>query len=67
MTSLKRKLIAAAMVGFISTGAFAQKGKGGDKRPPKSETRVVVEPKREKPPPNRNQGDKRGGDKKGRP
>jgi hypothetical protein len=66
MTGYRRKLIAAVMMGFLSTGVFAQKGKGGDKRPPKSETKVVVEPKREKPPQNNNQGEKRG-PKRGRP
>ena len=65
MTGYRRKLIAAAMIGFVSVGVFAQKGKG-DKRPPKSETRVVVEPKREKPPQKGNQGEKRG-PKRGRP
>jgi len=40
----------------------------GDKRPPKEETRVVVQPKGERPPPqnNNNQGDKKG-DKRGKP
>jgi hypothetical protein len=61
MTGYRRKLIAAAIIGFVSMGAFAQKGKGGDKRPPKPDSRVVVERKGEKPPPNSNQGDKRGG------
>ncbi len=65
MTGYRRKLMAAAMIGVVSVGVFAQKGKG-DKRPPKSETVVVVETKREKPPPNSNQGDKRG-PKKERP
>jgi hypothetical protein len=65
MTGYRRKLIAAAMIGFVSMGAFAQKGKGGDKRPPKPDSRVVVERKGEKPPPS-NQGDKRGG-RRGRP
>lgn len=65
MTSFKRKLIAAAMVCFVSGGVFAQKGKGGDKRPPKPDTKVVVEPKGEKPPPDKPKGDdKRGDDKK---
>ena len=59
MTGCKRKLTAVAMIGFLSMGAFAQKGKGD--RPVKRETKVVVEQKREKPPPNSNQGDKRGG------
>lgn len=61
MTGYRLKLIAAAMICFVSTGVFAQKGRGGDKRPPKPETRVVVEPKREKPRQDKNQGEKRGG------
>ena len=65
MTGLRRKLVAALMIGFVSAGVFAQKGKGGDKRPPKSETKVVFEPKREKPPQGKPQSDKRGG-KRGR-
>jgi hypothetical protein len=66
MTNFKRKLLAVAMTCFVSAGAFAQKGKGEDKRPPKPDTKVVVEPKREKPPQNNNQGDKRNDGKKGR-
>ena len=64
MTNFKRKLLAVAMTCFVSAGAFAQKGKGEDKRPPKPDTKVVVEPKRDKPPPN--QGDRRKDGKKGR-
>lgn len=65
MFDLKRKLLAVAIGGLLSMGAFAQK-KGGDKRPPKDPPRVVVQPK-EKPPQNSNQGDKPKGDKKGKP
>jgi hypothetical protein len=61
MTGYSRKIMAAVMICFVSLGVFAQKGKGGGKRPPKSETRVVVEPKREKPRQDKNQGEKRGG------
>jgi hypothetical protein len=59
MTGFRRKLIAAAMMGFVSVGVFAQKGKRD--KPPKPSGKVVVVPKREKPPQNSNQGDKRGG------
>lgn len=66
MTGLRGKLIAVAMIVFVSAaGAFAQKGRGRDNRPPKSETKVVFEPKREKPPQGKPQSDKRGG-KRGR-
>jgi hypothetical protein len=68
MTNFKRKLMAVGMACIVSAGAFAQKGRGEEKRPPKPDTKVVVEPKRDKPPPqNQNQGgDKRNGGKKGR-
>ncbi len=72
MLDLKRKLL-AMVIGCllpiaVPLGVYAQK-QGGDKRPPKDNNRVVVQPKGEKPPPSNNnqgQGDKRG-DKKGKP
>ena len=67
MFDLKRKLLAIAVGCFLSMGVFAQK-RGGDKRPPKDDNRVVVQPKGEKPPQNNNnQGNKGKGDKKGKP
>ena len=66
MTNFRRKVMAVVIACFVSAGAFAQKDKGEDKRPPKPDTKVVVEPKREKPPQNNNQGDKRNDGKKGR-
>jgi len=67
MTNFKRKVMAVVIACFVSAGAFAQKGRGDDKRPPKPDTKVVVEPKREKPPQNSNRGnDKRNDGKKGR-
>ena len=66
MTGLRRKLVAVAMIVFVSSGCvFAQKGKGGGKRPPKPDTKVVYETKREKPPQSNPRNDKRGG-KRGR-
>jgi hypothetical protein len=67
MFDLKRKLVAVAIGCLLSVGVYAQK-REGDKRPPKEETRVVVQPKGERPPPqnNNNQGDKKG-DKRGKP
>lgn len=59
MIGYRRKLIAAAIIGFVSVGVFAQKGGKGNK-PPKEKTTVVVVPKREKPPQGGNQGEKRG-------
>ncbi|HET6889767.1 MAG TPA: hypothetical protein VFH31_01590 [Pyrinomonadaceae bacterium] len=58
MIGYRRKLIAAAIIGFVSMGVFAQKGKGD--KPPKPKSTVVVVPKREKPPQSGNQGEKRG-------
>jgi len=71
MFDLKRKLSVVVMGSLllvgVPLGAYAQKQ--GDKRPPKDDNKVVVQPKGEKPPPSNNnqgQGDKRG-DKRGRP
>ena len=68
MFNWKQKLVAVAIGIFLSMGAVAQK-RGEDKRPPKEDNRVVVQPKGEKPPPqnNNNQGNKGRGDKKGKP
>jgi hypothetical protein len=65
MTNVTRKLLAAAMVCIVSAGAFGQK-RGGDKRPPKDDNKVVVQPKGEKPPQDKDQRGKKGGDKKGK-
>ena len=66
MFDFKRKLLAVAIGGLLSMGAFAQKK--DEKRPPKDNPRVVVQPKGERPPPqNNNQGDRQRGDKKGKP
>jgi hypothetical protein len=65
MFDLKRKLLALAIGCLLPVGVYAQKQ--GDKRPPKPDNRVVVEPKEKKPPPsNNNQGNKRD-EKKGKP
>ena len=68
MKNLKRMILAVTMavtmVSLVSVGGLAQKR---EERPPKQDTRVVKEPKQEKPPQNNNQGDKRGDDKKGKP
>ena len=59
MTNLKHKVLAGALVFFVSACGFAQ---GNDnRRPPKppDPPKVVVKDKNEKPPPsNNNQGDK---------
>ncbi len=67
MTNLKRKIMALAMMAFVSAGAFAQ-GRGGDKRPPKKDNpRVVVEPKKERPPQDQKRDDKKRDDRRGKP
>jgi hypothetical protein len=72
MTNLKRKLIAVAMsvamTGVVSFGAFAQR-REQEKRPEKPrDTKVVVESKGPKPPPqSNNQGGKKNDGKKGKP
>lgn len=64
MTNLKRKLLAAMIACFVSAGAFAQKKE--DRRPKKTEdTKVVVQPKPQKPPQKGNQ-DKKGDNKRGK-
>jgi len=73
MFDLKRKLLALAIGCMLPVGVYAQKQ--GDKRPPKDENRVVVQPKeRDRPPPSNNnrgndnnQGRDKKNDKKGRP
>ena len=40
MSNLTRKLLVVAMMGALSTGAFAQRGKD-DKRPPKEPVKVI--------------------------
>jgi hypothetical protein len=67
MFDLKQKLVAVAIGGLMLAGsAMAQKD--GDKRPPKGDNRVVVQPKGERPPPqngnNSNQGNHQGDKKK---
>lgn len=66
MFDLKRKLLALAIGCLLPVGLYAQKQ--GDKRPPKDENKVVVQPKGERPPPsNNNQGADKKNDKKGKP
>lgn len=64
MKNLKRMILAVTMVSLVSAGAFAQKR---EDRPPKPDTKVVHQPKPEKPPQNSNRGDKRDDQKKGKP
>jgi len=66
MTNLKRKLLAAAIACFVSAGSFAQK-RDEERRPPKDKNnQVIVQPKQEKPP-KENKGDKKDGNKRGKP
>jgi hypothetical protein len=64
MINLRQKLVALAIMAFVSVGAFAQKD---GKRPPKKpDTKVVVQDKEKKPPKNDQNRPKNEG-KKGRP
>jgi hypothetical protein len=68
MTNLKRKLLALAMMMcIVSAGAFAQKGRGEDKRPPKNPDTKVVERPKERPPQNNNQDKPKNDGRRGRP
>jgi hypothetical protein len=68
MTNGKRKLLALAMGIFVSTGAFAQRGRGDDKRPPKNpDTKVVVKDKEKPPPPPQNDNRGKNDNRRGRP
>jgi hypothetical protein len=70
MTNLKRVLLAVAMLFIVSLGALANDQKKGEQKPPDKESapKVVTEHKKDKPPSNSNQGDKKkGDDKKGKP
>jgi hypothetical protein len=64
MKKWMRDLLVVAMLGVVAAGAFAQKPKGDDKRPPKEPTKVVTQDKN-KPPPNNNQQKPK--DNRGRP
>ena len=66
MIKVMRELLVIAMLGVVSTGAFAQK-KDRDKRPPKEKVIVVTnDNKRDRPPP-RNDKERPKPDKRGRP
>lgn len=63
MKKFLRNLVVMAMLGVVSTGAFAQR-KGDDKRPPKEPGKVVTPDKREPPPPPQNSNRPKPDDKK---
>ena len=55
MMKLMRELLVIAMLGVVTTGAFAQK-KDQDKRPPKEPAKVITnDQKNQRPPKNDNQ------------
>ncbi len=66
MIKLMRELLVIAMLGVVSTGAFAQK-KDRDKRPPKEKVIVVTNANKGNRPPPRNDNQKPRPDKRGRP
>lgn len=54
MMKFVRQILVLAMIAFVSVGAFAQRGGGGqDKRPPK-EPAKVIDKKDTRPPSNSN-------------
>jgi hypothetical protein len=53
MMKLVRQIMVVAMIAFVSVGAFGQRGRGGDKRPPK-EPAKVIDKKDNRPPSNSN-------------
>lgn len=52
---LREFLVIATMLGVVSTGAFAQKGGGQDKRPPKEPVKIRTNDKDQRPPRNSNE------------
>jgi hypothetical protein len=62
MKDLKRILMTAMMLCFVSVSVFAD-GQKGEKPPPKEKPPVVVVAPKPGPPPNSNGGEKRGGKK----
>ena len=54
MKKLIRDLMIVVMLGVVSAGAFAQKNRDEDKRPPKEPVKVITNDRKEKPPPNNN-------------
>jgi hypothetical protein len=70
MFDLRQKILAVAIGGVIfASGASVFAQRDGERRPPKEDNKVVVQPKGQKPPPNSNsnqgnQGNKRDDRKK---
>lgn len=69
MKTLKQILLAAVMFCMLAAGVFAQNSNKEQKPPQRDPNPVKVGDRSQKPPPpNGNQGDKKGGDdKKGKP
>ena len=61
MKSVKQIVVVLMMLAVVPVGAFAQRGRDQDKRPPKEPVKVNEKPK-DKPPPPKN--DRPKGDKK---
>jgi hypothetical protein len=67
MINLTRQLLVMAMLGALSTGAFAQR-KDQDKRPPKEPAKVITNDRKEQRPPPKNSNQQRPKpDRRGRP
>jgi hypothetical protein len=65
---LRELLVIAMMLGVVSTGAFAQRRGGQDKRPPKDPVKVVTNDRKDpRPPRNDNQQRPKPSKPRGRP
>ena len=49
-----RQILVVAMIAFASVGAFAQRDRGQDKRPPKEPAKVIDKKDKGRPPSNSN-------------
>jgi hypothetical protein len=63
MKALRQMLLMVLMLGILTGGAFAQKGRGGDQRQKEDPPKIKVEDKKGPPPDNR-QNENRGGDQR---
>lgn len=50
---LVRQILVLLMLAVVPMGAFAQRGRGQDKRPPKEPVKVIENRKDNRPPPNK--------------
>lgn len=53
MMRLARQIVVVLMLALVPMGAFAQRGRDQDKRPPKEPVKVIENRKDNRPPPNK--------------